>query len=361
MGAVWLFVGLMTVWVSPASAMPSPFAVERLSAAPNASLGATRLAQAAPVPPPAPQPPAADATTMPDPIGNVATLTGNATVIRNNSPAAALKLKDDIFKNDVLQTAANASLGVTFNDETTFNLTANARIAVDNYLYEEGGGKNAALFSIVKGTVAFVANAVARTGDMKIATPTATLGIRGTTGLVEVPEGAPGQNPGLIDNVAIKLYPDPDGRVGHIEINGRDGARLGLLSQGATGFAIRMGAAGGTRFAAVPLSISPREAARDRGIVRQVHAAQSVGRGIVTQRRNEIRNNRGNPRQNGTPGQNGQPRQGNLPARPGQPGQPGQPAQTRPAVTGRQGQQLRPAPQRRPVVAPKRRPRRDER
>ena len=37
--------------------------------------------------------------------------------------------------------------------------------------------------------------AVAKTGDMKITTPTATLGIRGTTGLVEVPEGAAANNP----------------------------------------------------------------------------------------------------------------------------------------------------------------------
>jgi len=37
--------------------------------------------------------------------------------------------------------------------------------------------------------VAFVAASVAKTGDMKITTPTATLGIRGTTAL-EVPVGA---------------------------------------------------------------------------------------------------------------------------------------------------------------------------
>ena len=74
---------------------------------------------------------------------------------------------------------------------------------------------------------------------MKIDTPSSTLGIRGTTGLVEVPEGgaAGGQ-------VSIKLYPDADGRVGRIEVFGRDGAQLGILSRGATGFAIRPGAGG---------------------------------------------------------------------------------------------------------------------
>ena len=89
---------------------------------------------------------------------------------------------------------------------------------------------------------------------MKITTPTATLGIRGTTGLVEVPEGAAANNP---NNVAVKLYPDADGRVGRIEVNDRAGARLGFLTQGASGFTIRPGA-GGARFAAVPLVIPQR-------------------------------------------------------------------------------------------------------
>ena len=77
--------------------------------------------------------------------------------------------------------------------------------------------------------------AAAKSGDMKITTPTATLGIRGTTGLVEVPEGAAASNP---NNVAVKLYPDADGRVGRIEVNDRAGARLGFLTQGASGFVI---------------------------------------------------------------------------------------------------------------------------
>ena len=248
-------------------------------------------------------------------------MTGTATVTRNNAPTT-LKLKDDIFLNDVVQTSANSTLGVTFNDATTFNLTANARITIDNYVYEDGGKQNSALFDIAQGTVAFVAAEVAHSGDMNISTPTATLGIRGTTGLVEVPEGAAANNP---NNVAIKLYPDADGRVGRIEVSDRNGARLGSLTQGSSGFTIRRGAGG--RFTAAALVISPQQALRDQGIVRQVHAAQSVGRQIVTRQRalrqaNPNRNNlRNNPvRQPGLQRQNGLPqRQNGLPQRPGSP------------------------------------------
>jgi hypothetical protein len=313
------------------------------------------------------QPAQAPATqTAPDaasdePIGNVATLTGTATVTRNNT-AAPLKLQDDVYLNDMLATSANSTLGVTFNDATTFNLTANARITVDSYVYEDGGKQNAALFDITRGTVAFVAAAVAKTGDMKISTPTSTLGIRGTTGLVEVPEGAAAANP---NNVAIKLYPDPDGHVGRIEVNGRDGARLGFLTQGGSGFTIQRGAGG--RFAAAPLFISPQQALRDQGIVRQVHAAQSVGRQIVSQQRalrqanpnrNNLRNNparQPNLRQPGPQRQNELQRQDGLPQRPGSPQQPGLQRQPNAPGMQRPGLPNRPALQK-PRAAPKGKP-----
>ena len=105
-------------------------------------------------------------------------------------------------------------------------------------MYEDGGKQNAGVFDVAKGTVAFVAAAVAKTGDMKITTPTATLGIRGTSGLVEVPEGATATSK---NNVNVKLYPDADGRVGRIEVNDRAGAQLGFLTQGSSGFTIRPG------------------------------------------------------------------------------------------------------------------------
>ena len=288
-----------------AFAMRSPLEIGDAGIA-DARSGPARLAQTQPAQAPAAAPSAAPAAD--EPIGNVATLTGSATVTRNNA-ATQLKLQDDIFLNDVLQTSANSTLGVTFNDATTFNLTANAQITVDNYVYEDGGKQNAALFDVARGTVAFVAAAVAHTGDMKISTPTAALGIRGTTGLVEVPENAAA---GGANNVAIKLYPDPDGSVGRIEVNDRAGARLGFLTQGASGFTIRPGAGG--RFAALPLAISPQQALRDQGIVRQVHAAQSVGRQIVTQKRIQRLQN---PNRNNPARQPGVPRQNGLPQRPG--------------------------------------------
>ena len=276
--------------------MQRPLSLALLLLACNMAIGArnvsaspepTQVAQAQtdPTQPPAPAAPNSDATTPAtdapeEPIGNVATVTRSASVIRNDK-TTPLKVKDDIYLNDVVQTSANSTLGITFIDATTFNLKDSTRITIDNYVYEDGGKRNAAIFDVAKGTAAFVAASVAKTGDMKITTPTATLGIRGTTGLVEVPEGAAANNP---NTVAVKLYPDADGRVGRIEVNDRAGAQLGFLTQGASGFTIRRGS-GGARFAAVPLVIPQAAMLRDQGFVRQLHAAQNVGRQVVFQQR----------------------------------------------------------------------------
>ncbi|WP_348638273.1 FecR domain-containing protein [Bradyrhizobium sp. ISRA463] len=359
--ALLLGAGLMLGWHARAVAAPELTQLAQAQSAPTPAPaptpGAAPATPAPATPAPAANPPAA----APEPIGNVATLTGTATVTRNNT-TTPLQIRDDIFANDEVATAATSSLGITFTDGTTFNLRANAKITIDNYVYEDGGQQNNALFNVAKGTAAFVAAAIARTGNMKISTPTATLGIRGTTGLVEVPDGANATD----NNVGIKLYPDADGHVGRIEISDRSGASLGVLTRAASGFAIRPGTSG-ARFAAVPLTISPQQMARDQGFVRQVHTTQTLGRQVVTEQRDFRRANpdfrrtnptapypnRGQPvqrRQNGLPGQNRnapqQPGQQNRPGQLQQPGQPNRPGQPQhPGTPGRQGSQQQPGTQ----------------
>ncbi|MET3335122.1 hypothetical protein ABIF61_003646 [Bradyrhizobium japonicum] len=311
--------------------------------------------QAQPAPAPSPTPsasptPAADALPAAvEPIGNVATVTGIATVIRDKN-SYPLRVRDDIYLNDVVQTSSNSTVGITFDDATTFNLSASSKITIDNYVYEDGGRQNSGIFDVGKGTVAFVAAAVAKTGNMKITTPTATLGIRGTTGVVEVPEGAAASS---ARNVNIKLYPDADGRVGHIDVDDRtSGTRLGALTQGASGFAIRPGAAtaGIMRFAAVPITIPAQQIARDRGFVGQVHLAQTTGRQIVTEQRDFRRANPTALSRIPRPAQAPQQQQlqpttapGQQLQRPnGQPGQNNRPGQQQPGTPGRQGTQQPP-------------------
>ena len=225
------------------------------------------------VTPGAAQQPAAEAASAAHPIGAVAVVQGGASVTRR-AVTSALKVKDAIFNGDVLQTAANGTLGITFGDATAFSLRPNSRIAVDEFVYQDGGGNNSAAFEVLRGSVAFVAAAVAKTGNMSIDTPVATIGIRGTTGVIDIAGG--GQS-------TIKLYADADGRVGRIEVFGRDGTRLGVLTRAVTGFAVRPGPGGA--IAAVPVQVAAAEADRDFAFVRRAYAVQGIARRLNLLRR----------------------------------------------------------------------------
>ncbi len=263
--------------------------------------------------PPSSNQPAAGQAGQVGQVGQVATLQGNATVTRGKAPAAiALRISDPVFANDTLATGADSSLGVTFDDETTFSLSANTRIVVNEFVYQEGGNANAASFNVAVGTAAFVASLVAKTGDMKIATPTATLGIRGTTGVVDVPQGGAADAGG--GEPRIKLYPDADGHVGRIEVFDPQGGRLGMLTQGASAFTIQRGAGGSLR--AVPFLIPPQEAARDRGVLQRLFVSHNIGRRMT----NERLRSRGPNRQ---PGRQQRPNNRNV--RPGGPPRRGNP------------------------------------
>ena len=54
------------------------------------------------------------------------------------------------------------------------------------FIYDPNGKSNSSLLSLTKGTFTFVAGKIAKSGDMKVDTPVATMGIRGTTPHVEI-------------------------------------------------------------------------------------------------------------------------------------------------------------------------------
>ena len=131
----------------------------------------------------------------PEPIGKVVTATGAVTiehaeamVVQANvaGQAGQTKVGDLVYRGDVVQTGADGKVGITFSDGTAFNLSSNARMVLDEFVYDPNGKSNSTLFSLTKGTFTFVAGKVAKTGDMKVETPVATMGIRGTTPHVEI-------------------------------------------------------------------------------------------------------------------------------------------------------------------------------
>ncbi|HZR76821.1 hypothetical protein [Bradyrhizobium sp.] len=142
-------------------------------------------------------------------IGHVTKLVGSATATRNGV-SIILNNGDNVEKGDVVASGSDSTLGITFIDGTVFGLSSNARMVLNEMVYDPNGSSNSSLLSLVAGTITFVAGETAKHGDMKVDTPVATMGIRGTAVLVEIDFSVPGAAP----DAKFQVLVEPDGTTG---------------------------------------------------------------------------------------------------------------------------------------------------
>jgi tetratricopeptide (TPR) repeat protein len=129
-------------------------------------------------------------------IGKILSTTGSvnvdhkgAVLVQASAPAnGEVKVGDLVYRGDVVRTGANGVVALVFSDGTTFNISSNANMELNEFVYDPKGKENSTLISLKKGTFTFIAGAIAHTGDMKVSTPVGTMGIRGTAPHVEILE-----------------------------------------------------------------------------------------------------------------------------------------------------------------------------
>ena len=140
-------------------------------------------------------PPSLGAAIQSTPIGKVVTTNGSVTIVHADAvlvqvsasaDAGQVKAGDPVYLRDTVQTAADSAVGIVFADGTAFNLAANSRMVLDEFVYDPKGSANSTAFSVARGTFTFITGKVAATGQMRVHTPVATMGIRGTSPHVEI-------------------------------------------------------------------------------------------------------------------------------------------------------------------------------
>lgn len=115
------------------------------------------------------------------PIGYVKTVTGDATVTTGGKAVKA-EIGTPVQVGSVLRTAAKSSLGVTFKDETVMSFGPGTELTVDEYLYAPSQGKLKMASKLAKGSMNYVSGVIAKLQPeaVSVATPTGTIGVRGT-------------------------------------------------------------------------------------------------------------------------------------------------------------------------------------
>ena len=120
-------------------------------------------------------------------IGRVKIASGLAAVERGGKPVAATPGLI-LLKGDILTTGKNGRIGVTFNDNTRFAAGPNSRIAITDFAFNDTTYEGKFLTQVDRGSLAIVSGQIAksRKDAMRVRTPTALLGVRGTRFVVEV-------------------------------------------------------------------------------------------------------------------------------------------------------------------------------
>jgi len=120
-------------------------------------------------------------------IAQIKTASGAAFVVRDGNRIAATP-GAALYEKDVLETDAGGTIGVTFTDNTVLSLGPNSQAALAQYAFDSSNFKGSMLTDMRSGTLTMVSGDIARSspGAMKVRTPTAILGVRGTSFAVQV-------------------------------------------------------------------------------------------------------------------------------------------------------------------------------
>jgi hypothetical protein len=129
-------------------------------------------------------------TAIAEPVGNASSIIPNAAQI-DQGTRSDLKLRDPIIRNAELATADKGALEVTFLDGSKLTMGQNSRLTVDEYVYTGPGGAGKQTIRYTKGLFRFLSGSIPK-DQVKIETPTVTIGIRGTILRVSQAEGGEG-------------------------------------------------------------------------------------------------------------------------------------------------------------------------
>jgi hypothetical protein len=129
-------------------------------------------------------------------IGQVEKLEGEVYATRDDiDKKQPLNAGDRIFSEDTILTGADGKVELKFLDDSTLSLGGDAQMRLDKFVYDPQGDSAESSYTVTQGFFRFVSGGIAKKkpGEMKIDTPVATMGIRGTTGGGNVPPSGGGK------------------------------------------------------------------------------------------------------------------------------------------------------------------------
>ena len=120
-------------------------------------------------------------------IGTVKTVQGKVTIQENTIEFDA-KLNDKIYEGYVIETEKNGNIGLVFIDGTQLSIGPSSQVIINRYLFSPKEKIYAFDVMLNNGSAIYTSGKLGTLSpeSIKVQTPEATIGVRGTKFLVEV-------------------------------------------------------------------------------------------------------------------------------------------------------------------------------
>ena len=122
-------------------------------------------------------------------IGKVLAVKGDVkAVAADGSQRVKLSLSSPIYANEKIYTGENSKVQIMFTDKSLYTIGSNAEVLLNEYVYDPQTGKGKSIIEVTKGIFRFLTGDIAKQDPekVKVNTPFATIGVRGSGGIVHV-------------------------------------------------------------------------------------------------------------------------------------------------------------------------------
>jgi hypothetical protein len=110
--------------------------------------------------------------------------------------AITLTVGARVVHKERIHTSPTGSVQLLFLDKSTLNIAPNTSLVIDEFVYDPASGTGHMLTKLTQGTLQYIGGKLSHQGAVTIATPAATIGIRGGIGTVAHNTVIGAQSPG---------------------------------------------------------------------------------------------------------------------------------------------------------------------
>ena len=119
--------------------------------------------------------------------GRIKVLTGSAFIVRDGAQVPA-QVGQVVFEADGLRTGGDGKIGVTLNDDTRLSLGPNSELKLERFMSAPADSGFGLVLRFVRGAATYVSGRIAKLApdSIRLETPAAIIGVRGTTLAISV-------------------------------------------------------------------------------------------------------------------------------------------------------------------------------